>query len=58
MTEFADRWSRWLLHDRFGGDDLQGTYHLPLRASRTRQEETLVPIAPVSEWNYQKPGTG
>lgn len=20
MTEFADRWSRWLLHDRFGGD--------------------------------------
>lgn len=22
MTEFQDRWSRWLLHDRFGGDEV------------------------------------
>lgn len=22
MVELADRWSRWLLHDRFGGDEL------------------------------------
>jgi hypothetical protein len=22
MTEITDRWSRWLLHDRFGGDPL------------------------------------
>ncbi len=22
MREFADRWSRWLLHDRFGGDEV------------------------------------
>lgn len=22
MTAFQDQWSRWLLHDRFGGDDL------------------------------------
>lgn len=50
MTDLADRWSRWLLHDRFGGDSvaLRRTLELlePIR-DRVLSSAQIVPGATV-----------